>query len=51
MAPTTKKQLIANLIKIWFHDEEIQNIVRNTINSMPNRVKTLHNEKGSFTKW
>lgn len=48
---TTKVQLIETLIKIWHHNENIQNNCLNLVNSMPNRLKMLLKNKGMHTKY
>ena len=43
---SSKQKMIAALIWVWFHDEEISSICEKLINSMPNRVSALLKAKG-----
>jgi len=43
---TTKSKLKEWIIQIWYHDEELQNLCSNLVNSMPTRVAMLINAKG-----
>ena len=48
---STKNRLIEATIQIWYHDEEIKNICKKLIDSMPNRVKCVLKTKGGHTKY
>ncbi|GFT24874.1 uncharacterized protein TNCV_3021591 [Trichonephila clavipes] len=38
---STKKKMIENTAKIWFHDDEIKNVCSNLVESLPNHVRDL----------
>lgn len=48
---TTKKELIARLIHVWFHSDRIKSLCRTLIAGMPRRVKALQLAKGSSTDY
>lgn len=43
---TTKTSMIIAVIKIWFHDDEIKNICKKLIESMPKRCEEVIKNKG-----
>jgi len=48
---TTKSNLIEGIIQIWYHDEELQNICSNLVDSTPARVAMLINAKGGHINY
>ena len=51
LKPTTKRELIEDLIHVWNHDDEIKEMCPRLIRSMTTRVKTVLKVKGSYTKY
>ena len=47
---TTKKDLIANFIRVWNRDPEIQNMCKKMVDSMPKRVNAVIASEGWQTK-
>jgi len=43
---TNKSKLIEGIIQIWYHDEQLQNLCSNLVDSMSTRVAMLINAKG-----
>ena len=43
---TAKSNLIEGIIQIWYHDEELQKICSNLVDSTPTRAAMLINAKG-----
>lgn len=48
---TNKEQLIARLIQVWHHDEDIKKAAINCIRSMPRRIEAVIKAKGNVTKY
>ena len=48
---TTRTQLIEKLIHVWNHSSELQESVKNNIESMPRRIEALIAAKGGITKY
>lgn len=48
---TTKTSMINAVIKIWFHDEEIKNICKKLIESMPKRCEEVIKHKGGHINY
>src|ERR1700759_1075728 len=48
---TNTRQLTERLIQVWHHDAELQNLGRQYINGMPDRIKALIKAKGGHTKY
>lgn len=48
---TTKEQLIARLISVWNHDDEMLTSIKTCIESMPRRIAALIKAKGGPTKY
>jgi transposase len=48
---TNKKDLIARLISVWFHDDDIKIAAMNCIKSMPDRIRAIIKAKGGGTKY
>ena len=48
---STKIKLIQAIIQIWHHDEELQNICSNLVDSMPTRISKLIKAKGGHIKY
>ena len=46
-----KQEIIASFLKVWFKDEEIQEMSKKLVNSMPSRVEALLAAKGGNTKY
>ena len=47
---SAKTKLIEAIIRIWYHDDEVQNICSILANSMPTRISRLINAKGGHIK-
>lgn len=48
---TTKIAMINAVIKIWFHDEEVKNICKKLIESMPKRCEEVIKNKGGHINY
>ena len=48
---TTKTKLTTTILQIWIEDTEIQNICKNLVDSMPNRVQKVIAERGGHIKY
>ena len=48
---TTKDQLISSVLRNWFRDDEFQQKLQNSIDSMPRRLQAVVNAKGGQTKY
>ncbi len=48
---TTKTKLISNVIELWFNDEQLKQQCNTLVNSMPNCVKELLNNKGGHISY
>lgn len=49
--PTTRTQLIEDLISVWHHNVEIQQLCSKLVRGMPNRIKAILSAKGRHTKY
>lgn len=49
--PQNRNELIARLIRLWFHDQDIHNMCVNSIHSMPKRLADVIKARGGFTKY
>ena len=48
---TTKTKLTTTILQIWTEDTEIQNISKNLLDSMPNRVQKVKAARGGRIKY
>ena len=48
---STKTKLVKAIIRIWCHDDEVQNIRSTVVDSMPTRISMLINAKGGHIKY
>lgn len=48
---TNRRQLTERLIQTWHHDQQLQNLARQYIQSMPRRVQAVIKAKGCNTKY
>lgn len=48
---TTKEKMICAVIKVWFHDQEIREICKKLIDSMPRRIDMIIKERGGHIKY
>ena len=48
---TTKTELTTAILQTWFENPEIQNICKNMVDSMPNRVQKVIAALGGHTKY
>lgn len=48
---TTKNQIIGEVLKAWFRDEEFTEKLRNVIDSMPQRIQAVISAKCAHTKY
>ena len=48
---TTKTKLTTTILQIWIEDTEIQNICKNLVDSMPNRVQKVIAARGGHIKY
>lgn len=48
---TTKQQLIAEIIKIWHHDADMNEKLQALVDSMPRRIAKVIEAKGGHTKY
>ena len=46
-----KSEIIFNFMQIWNHDEDIREICKKLVESMPRRVQAVLDAKGSHTKY
>lgn len=49
--PSTKSALISAFLSVWNRDEEIQEMCKKLVNSMPSRVEEILENKGGATKF
>lgn len=47
----SKTDIIKNFLKIWNHDEELNEVCRNLVNSMPARIEAVLQAKGHHTNF
>ena len=48
---STKTKLIEAIVRIWYHDDEVQNICSTHVDSMPTQISMLINAKGGHIKY
>ena len=48
---TTRNDLIASVIRLWFRDATLQPIVKRVIDSMPTRIAAVRAAEGGRTKY
>lgn len=48
---TNRRELTERLVQIWHHDQQLQNLARQYIQSMPRRVQAVIKAKGWNTKY
>ena len=48
---SSKSALIAAFIQVWNHDEEIQQMCKKLIQSMPDRIEAILASKGGSTRY
>lgn len=51
LKPTSKKEIISGFLQVWYRDEEMADIMKTLIRSMPKRVSALIASKGFHTKY
>ena len=49
--PTNRTALIGQLVKLWNHDDKLQDVCKSAILSMPQRIKDVIAAKGGHTKY
>ena len=47
----TKTKLIEAIMRIWYHNDEVQNIFSTLVDSMPRRISMIVNAKGEHIKY
>lgn len=48
---TTKQQMIAEVIRIWHHDQDITGMLHALVDSMPRRIANVIQAKGGHTNY